>query len=211
MELQPTTVQTVRDTWSGLAGLDPLAPHNAQVRVDPASALGPAGRLNVLVLDGAVAAAVPSVDIDVIVVDLLYADRSSFRAVSTTHAVEPVAADDPRLVDLVAAFPADEVNEAGAHELGQKGAIVAAADDGTLVAAAGYEVWGDGVAHCFVLTRPDRRNQQFGRAAASGAVARALDAGLVAQWRTRIPASRAIAVSLGFQPLGMQLCFRLTS
>ncbi|MDV9187572.1 hypothetical protein R6L23_04935 [Streptomyces sp. SR27] len=44
---------------------------------------------------------------------------------------------------------------------------------------------------------------------ASAAVARALEAGMMPQWRARTVESRAVARALGFRELGMQLSVRL--
>jgi predicted GNAT family acetyltransferase len=83
--------------------------------------------------------------------------------------------------------------------------------DGRVVAAAGYEVWGGEVAQVGVLTDPRYRRQGLGTAVAGAAVARAVGAGLVAQWRARpaIAGSRRIAWTLGFVDVGWQLAVRL--
>ncbi|MFD6391459.1 GNAT family N-acetyltransferase [Nocardia sp. NPDC055029] len=54
-----------------------------------------------------------------------------------------------------------------------------------------------------------RRGQGLARATASAAVAHASAAGLLPQWRARVPQSRAVARALGFRELGAQLCVRL--
>jgi GNAT superfamily N-acetyltransferase len=82
---------------------------------------------------------------------------------------------------------------------------------GRVVAAAGYEVWGGELAQVGVLTDPRYRGRGLGTAVASAAVARAVGAGLVAQWRARpaIVGSRRIARTLGFVDVGWQLMVRL--
>jgi RimJ/RimL family protein N-acetyltransferase len=141
-------------------------------------------------------------------VELLFADRATFRPASSPLPVEAVAPDDPRLTALADSLAEDEAHEANAVDLARHDALFAVRRDDRLVAACGYEVWRGRLAHCSVFTDPDARGEGSGRAAASAAVAHALDAGLVAQWRTRVPASRAVAVALGFRSLGAQLRFR---
>lgn len=73
--------------------------------------------------------------------------------------------------------------------------------EGQLVALAGYEVWGGTIAPISVITHPDFRGQGWGRSVAAHVVERALDAGLLPQYRTlegNRPSMR-IAESLGFQ------------
>ncbi|WP_437441411.1 GNAT family N-acetyltransferase [Streptomyces aureus] len=53
------------------------------------------------------------------------------------------------------------------------------------------------------------RGRRLARHAGSAAVAHALAAGLLPQWRARPPASRRVARSLGFRELGSQLSVRL--
>jgi ribosomal protein S18 acetylase RimI-like enzyme len=86
--------------------------------------------------------------------------------------------------------------------------------DGARVAAAcGYQVWHGRLAHLSVLVDPADRGRGLGTAVAAAAVRRALDAGLVPQWRARLTlvASRRIAASLGFVELGRQATFRLAA
>jgi GNAT superfamily N-acetyltransferase len=161
------------------------------------------------VLDGAAAAAVLRPDLVMDVVELLFSDHATFRPASSLHPVEPVAPDDPRLAALAGSLPEDDAHESNAHDLARHAAIWAVHRGDELVAACGYEVWQSRLAHCSVFTHPAARGEGAGRAAASAAVAHALEAGFVAQWRTRVPASRAIAVALGFRSLGAQLRFRV--
>lgn len=81
--------------------------------------------------------------------------------------------------------------------------------DGRVIAAAGWCRWPTGVAHLSVLTVPDQRGRGVARAVAGAAVADALAAGLLPQWRARPLASRRVALALGFRELGSQLSFRL--
>jgi RimJ/RimL family protein N-acetyltransferase len=76
---------------------------------------------------------------------------------------------------------------------------------GQVVAAAGYTTWPGRVAHLSVLTDPAHRGQGLAAQAGSAAAADALSAGLLAQWRARVPASIAVAARLGFVTCGSQL------
>jgi predicted GNAT family acetyltransferase len=83
--------------------------------------------------------------------------------------------------------------------------------DGVLAAAAGYEVWGETIAHIAVVTHPAFRGRGLGAAAVSRIAAEAVERGLLAQYRTleaNAP-SLAIADRLGFQPYARSLAVRL--
>jgi GNAT superfamily N-acetyltransferase len=87
--------------------------------------------------------------------------------------------------------------------------FVTRAADGSVSAACGYRIWRDTLAHMCVLTHPDHRGRGLATMVGSAATAYALDAGLVPQWRARVPASIAVAAALGYTMLGAQLSFRL--
>jgi GNAT superfamily N-acetyltransferase len=70
-------------------------------------------------------------------------------------------------------------------------------------------LWEEQTAHLSVLAAPGWRGQGPGRAVASRAVAHALGAGLLPQWRARPVESRRVAAALGFRELGAQLSFKL--
>lgn len=76
------------------------------------------------------------------------------------------------------------------------------------MAAAGYRLWPRRTAHLSVLTAPAARGRGLARTVASAAVAHALAADLLPQWRARPPASRRVAAALGFEELGAQLSLR---
>ncbi|MGW6393861.1 GNAT family N-acetyltransferase [Streptomyces sp. NPDC055103] len=82
-------------------------------------------------------------------------------------------------------------------------------EHGEAVAAAGYQEWPLRTAHLSVLTAPAARGRGLARVVASTAVAHALTAGLLPQWRARPPASRRVAAALGFEELGAQLSVEL--
>jgi RimJ/RimL family protein N-acetyltransferase len=139
---------------------------------------------------------------------LAYLDPSAFRpqpAVTT-----PLDLDHPA---FRAFLQATEANEAADLEESGIGEITTPAfavrQDGQVVAAAGYRDWPGGAAHLSVLTVAAARGRGLARAAASAAVAHAIAAGKLPQWRARPEASRRVARTLGFRELGAQVSVRL--
>jgi predicted GNAT family acetyltransferase len=119
--------------------------------------------------------------------------------------VRRLPAGHPDLRRLEATAGEADAREAG---LGEAASPVFAVHDGQAVmAAAGYGVWAGQAAHIGVLTAPARRGHGLAKAAGSAAAAHALAAGLLPQWRARVPASRRVAAALGFRELGVQLSF----
>jgi GNAT superfamily N-acetyltransferase len=85
--------------------------------------------------------------------------------------------------------------------------------DGKLAALAGYEVWDDSIAHISIVSHPAHRGRGHGRAAVADVARRALEAGLVPQYRTleaNEPSIR-IAESLGFVRYATSVAVRLGS
>jgi predicted GNAT family acetyltransferase len=82
-----------------------------------------------------------------------------------------------------------------------------------LASVSGYETWGDRVAHISVITHPKQRSRGFGQRAVAHIAMRALDAGLLPQYRTleSNSASIRIAESLGFCRYAISLAIRLKS
>jgi GNAT superfamily N-acetyltransferase len=83
--------------------------------------------------------------------------------------------------------------------------------DGVQAALAGYETWGDRIAHIAVVSHPAFRGRGHARAAVAAIARYALDRGLVLQYRTlesNTP-SRRIADSLGFHHVATSLAVRL--
>ncbi|WP_392675617.1 GNAT family N-acetyltransferase [Streptomyces sp. LN785] len=101
----------------------------------------------------------------------------------------------------------EEAGEAGLEGITSPASVVRV--DGHVVAAAGYRVWPSRTAHISVLTAPAWRGRGLARITGSATVARALAAGLLPQWRARVPASRRVALALGFRELGSQLSIEL--
>jgi GNAT superfamily N-acetyltransferase len=127
-----------------------------------------------------------------------YTDAESFEPVTSSARVL-TAADETVFDRFQRTVPADEWDAGGpAFEPGETVGVEA---DGRLVAAAGYEVWDEQIAHVGVVTHPDYRSRGFGRAVVSRATERALDAGLWPQYRTLDgwPWSVALAEGLGFE------------
>lgn len=79
-------------------------------------------------------------------------------------------------------------------------------DADTVLAAAGREVWEHVIAQLGLLTHPEHRSHGHGRFIAAVAMEEALADGLVPQWRAAVenPASRRVALQLGFIPAGTQ-------
>ena len=137
---------------------------------------------------------------------LAYCDATRFRP--AVGATETIPGDHPALRALVAAVPAADAGEASLDEITSPAFVVRIGTE--VVAAAGYRVWpGDG-AHLSVLTALRHRGQGFARMAAAAAVADALAADLLPQWRARPMASRRVAQALGFCEFGSQISVRLS-
>jgi GNAT superfamily N-acetyltransferase len=84
-------------------------------------------------------------------------------------------------------------------------------ESGELGALAGYEVWGGTIAHIAVVTHPKFRGRGFGRSAVAHLAQRALDVGLLPQYRTlesNAPSMR-IAGSLGFERYATSVAVRI--
>ena len=135
--------------------------------------------------------------------ELAYLEPARFRPVSGSAVVEIEPAD---AAELEAASSEADVNEAKPTAAAMLLAIV---DDIGVAAVCGYEAWRDRIAHMIVLTHPARRGRGLARVVSSAATTRALAAGLIPQWRSRVPASQRIAASLGYERIGNQLSFHI--
>ncbi|MFI5866638.1 GNAT family N-acetyltransferase [Streptomyces sp. NPDC051546] len=140
---------------------------------------------------------------------LAYVSPSGFRPVEADAVrVERLAAGHPDVRDLERAAGPEDAGEAALDEITSP--VFAVRDGhGRLVAAAGFRTWPGQVAHVGVLTAPQARGHGLARVTGSAAVAHALAAGLLPQWRARPPASRRVAAALGFEELGAQLSIEL--
>ncbi|WP_406405160.1 GNAT family N-acetyltransferase [Streptomyces sp. NBC_00879] len=224
--------------WQDLAGAPvEFGRSSVSVIVSPRSKLCPPSWCGVVVLGGAgiitvptaavavqlrkVAAAVPPaalVRTDVLRAELpvaevlgpatlAYLSSSDFRPMPTDRTVTRVSAGRPCLLALLARAGQEDAGESGLDEISSPAFVVL--DGVEVVAAAGYRAWPGRTAHMSVLTGPEHRSRGLAKTVASAAVAHALDAGLMPQWRARPESSRRVAHALGFQEVGAQLSVRL--
>ncbi|MDX3698108.1 GNAT family N-acetyltransferase [Streptomyces europaeiscabiei] len=224
--------------WQDLAGAPvEFGRSAASVIVSPRSQLCPPSWCGVVVLDGAgiitvptaeaavqlrnVAAAVPPaalVQTDVLRAELpvaevlgpaalAYLSSPDFRPMPTGRTVTRVPAEHPGLLALLTKAGQEDADESGLDEISSPAFVVL--DGVEVVAAAGYRAWPGRTAHLSVLTVPEHRSRGLAKTVASAAVAHALDAGLMPQWRARPESSRRVAHALGFQEVGAQLSIRL--
>ncbi|WP_328543875.1 GNAT family N-acetyltransferase [Streptomyces europaeiscabiei] len=228
-----------RELWSELAvtPVKFSSSEGANIVVSPASQLCPPLWTGVVVLGGASIVTVPSVQVaelmagasrklsneelvdegrlrEVLPVldvlgpaSLLYLDRADFFPVQGGAAVEKVTCGDDELAELLARAGEEDAGESGLEDITSPAFVLR--DGDKVVAAAGYQAWPRSVAHLSVLVEPDHQGRGLARVVASAAVAHALDAGLLPQWRARPYPSRRVALALGFQELGSQLSIRL--
>ena len=80
-----------------------------------------------------------------------------------------------------------------------------------LISAAGYNVWGDRLAHIGVLTRPHARGSGHGRKCVSAIADHAIAHGLIPQYRTLYDnkGAMAIAHALAFEEYGATIYIRV--
>lgn len=116
--------------------------------------------------------------------------------------VEWVDSDDPGLRVLLTGVEPAEADEAGIGAHPGRVAVLRVA--GSVVAAADHSPWPAGTAHVGVLTAATHRGRGLAGVVASAVTADALAAGLLPQWRARVPASRRVAARLGYRTLGRQ-------
>lgn len=138
---------------------------------------------------------------------LAYLTRSGFRPRPTPGVVRRTA-EDPAVKALLDKVGPEEAGESGLE--GVEVPLFTLAERGVAVAAAGYKVLPEGVAHLCVLTDSERRGRGLARTVASAAVSDALARNLVPQWRARPESSRRVATALGFRESGSQLSLRLS-
>lgn len=137
---------------------------------------------------------------------LAYLARADFRPVPTLD-VSRLPAEDPAVEALLERVGPEEAGESGLE--GLEIPLFTLTEGPEVIAAAGYQVLPEGVAHLCVLTDSAHRGRSLARTVASGAVAHALAENLLPQWRARPAASRRVATVLGFREWGTQLSLRL--
>ncbi|WP_432127493.1 GNAT family N-acetyltransferase [Streptomyces sp. bgisy082] len=138
---------------------------------------------------------------------LFYLGRDGFLPAHEGTGVEQLPIGNGGLAALLALAGEEEASESGLEDISSPAFCLRRGDE--VVAAAGYRSWPQSVAHLSVLVAPHCRGRRLARTVASAAVAHALDAGLLPQWRARPYPSQRVAVALGFQELGAQLSIRL--
>jgi RimJ/RimL family protein N-acetyltransferase len=139
---------------------------------------------------------------------LSYADEATLKAPDTS-AVEDIDVHDPRLARMEAAADHDEWWEAVC--LPKDDIVQAAVDaDGELEAIGMIEDWSGITGHIGVITRADCRGQGLAGVVAGAAAQRALEQGMLPQWRARVgnDASQRACERLGFVTLGVQIFVR---
>ena len=116
-----------------------------------------------------------------------------------------VSFDPGHVRAALAASPADDVAASGITEAPWRAALVDE-DTGTVLGAAGRELWAGMLGQLGVLTVPQRRRTGVGLHLAAVAAEEAFTEGLVPQWRahTESIGSLRIAAALGFSPAGSQ-------
>lgn len=139
---------------------------------------------------------------------LSFADSGTFTPRRTPRTREASLVD----VETVAsACSAEEREESGLLEMETWWVVDAPA--GQPMAAAGYEIWDEAIAHVGLAVAPRHRARGLGAAVATAAVQDALGHGAIPQWRSagENAASTIVGKRLGFVPLGTQLAFVLTA
>jgi len=237
----PVTALTARarKLWECLAGAAAGFTPAVRVAVSPQSYLCPPGWAGIVVLGDAALATAPDhqtarfveqglgglpaalladtgvlssrLPVDAILgpAALAYLDPAEFRPQPGDAVTAPVGLDDPGFRQFLLAAATDEVGESGIEEITTP--AFAVREHGQVVAAAGYRDWPCGTAHLSVLTASAARGRGLARAAASAAVAHAIEEGRLPQWRARPLASQRVARALGFRELGFQVSIRLAA
>ncbi|WP_405676621.1 GNAT family N-acetyltransferase [Streptomyces sp. NBC_00868] len=208
------------------------------VVVSPESGLSPAGWVGVVTLGGSAIVTAPSAITAAIIRDALamlpveavadpdalrevlpvarvlgpaalsYVSPAGFRPAGPgAPAVEQLPSGHPDLRKLEKLASREDAGEAALDEITSPAFVVR--ERGQVVAVAGYRAWPGWTAHISVLTAPESRGQGLARLTGSAAVAHALAAERLPQWRARVAASRRVAASLGFEELGSQLSIEI--
>ncbi|MDH6145219.1 MULTISPECIES: GNAT family N-acetyltransferase [Kitasatospora] len=238
MDVTDPLVTRARAVWEGLASV-PVSfgpAGSVNVVVSPNSGLCPAGWIGAVSIGGSAIVTAPDQRLAALLRDALrgvpagavgdavcehvptnrvlgpaalaYLSADGFRpAAPGPLVVRQLPGADPRLRALEQAAGADDTAEAGLFEITSPAFVVHAG--GEVIAAAGYRSWPGRTAHISVLTAPASRRRGLARLTGSAAAAHALAAGLLPQWRARVPASRRVAAALGFRELGEQLSAQL--
>jgi RimJ/RimL family protein N-acetyltransferase len=225
-----------RELWEYLAGSAGFTPSLTSA-VSPQSYLCPPGWVGIVVLGDAVLATAPDPETARFVEQglsdlpaasltdtaalskrlplteilgpaaLAYLDQAEFRPQLGEVSATPVSLDHPKFRHFVLTTDSYELAESGIQEISTP--AFAVLEQGQVAAAAGYRDWPRSTAHVSVLTAAAARGRGLARAAASAAVAHAIEQGRLPQWRARPVASRHVARALGFRELGFQVSLLL--
>ena len=138
-----------------------------------------------------------------------YADAATFQPAATAQARLLSAGDQEAFARFEHSCPAQDWEHGGSRLSSTP--VVGCFVDGAIVAAAGYELWGERIAHIAVITHPSARGQGYGKAVVSALAAVALERNLIPQYRTLLSnsASLAVGAALGFKPYAESLALRL--
>lgn len=230
MPLDAQSLARVRRLWATLAGADAFPERHTRVVTNAESHICPRGWSGVVAIRDGILATVPdAAQLDALARRLdglepfgdwavAFADASECRGPAQLAYADRVTGDVDRALQqfdvkreevaaFVAAVPVADREEATVEE--SMSPLMCVCRNGAIVAAAGYRVWLDEMAHLSVLVDPAHRNAGLATTVARAATAHALDAGLVAQWRARRVPSRAVARKLGYVELGQQISIRL--
>jgi len=140
---------------------------------------------------------------------LAYVSPDEFSPVPAGAIVERLTSGHQDIRELLKSVAPEEADRSGMGEIMSPAFVVR--EGGRVVAGAGYQAWPEATAHLCVLTAPGQRGRGLARRVTSAAVAEALAADLLPQWRARVspPESRKVARALGFREIGGQLSVRL--
>jgi RimJ/RimL family protein N-acetyltransferase len=140
-----------------------------------------------------------------------YSDLKHFRP-AFSSSTRQLMTQDGKAVDRLRAACAVEEWEAGGSEF-RPGAMVGAFRGQELAALAGYQVWGDQIAHIAVVTHPAFRGQGHATTAVSALTEMVFERSLVPQYRTleANTSSLAVARRLGFVQYAASLAVRFAS
>jgi hypothetical protein len=230
-------IARARELWQSLAGAGAEFTPAMRVTVSPLSRLCPPGWAGIVVIGDAVIATAPDHETarhveqalsglavasltDLAVLSgrlhiaeirgpatLAYLDPADFRPEPAAALAWPMDLDDPAVRRFLSGVGAADLEESGLEEITSP--AFAVRERGSVVAAAGYRDWPCRTAHLSVLTAEQARGRGLARAAASAAVTRVISDGKLPQWRARVPASRRVAVAVGFRELGSQASIRV--
>lgn len=152
----------------------------------------------------AVARLFPGVADPIGTADLLFTERRPRRGDHVATAAE--------VADVTAVrgdVSAAEWEESGVGEMGRRWVVTAS--DGQPAAIAGFEPWRSEIAQLGIVSATHNRRAGYAYSVAAAAAGAALDAGLIAQWRSRQGngPSLQLARRLGFVQLGVQAAVAL--